>query len=62
MLLGIYVLFLLIAAIFQFFQTYFLQKASNQIVKKMRNDIFSHIQKFRFIILSINQQVQLLRG
>ncbi len=44
-LLGIYVLFLLIAAIFQFYQTYILQKASNQIVKEMRNDLFSHIQK-----------------
>jgi ATP-binding cassette subfamily B protein len=35
---------LLIAGVFQFFQTYLLQKASNQIVRKMRNDIFAHTQ------------------
>ncbi|WP_407058417.1 ABC transporter ATP-binding protein [Paracerasibacillus soli] len=33
---------LIIAGVFQFYQTFSLQKASNQIVKKMRNDIFSH--------------------
>ena len=42
LLLGLYVLLLIIAGVFQFYQTFSLQKASNQIVKKMRNDIFSH--------------------
>ncbi|WP_430787911.1 ABC transporter ATP-binding protein [Virgibacillus flavescens] len=44
-LLGLYMFLLLIAAFFQFFKTYLLQKASNQIVKRMRNDIFKHTQK-----------------
>ncbi|WP_077324942.1 ABC transporter ATP-binding protein [Virgibacillus siamensis] len=44
-LLGLYVVLLLIAAIFQFNETFMLQKASNQIVKKMRNDIFAHTQR-----------------
>ncbi|GGA73056.1 ABC transporter ATP-binding protein [Ornithinibacillus halotolerans] len=44
LLLGLYVGLLLIAAIFQFYKTFLLQKASNQIVKKMRNDIFEHTQ------------------
>ncbi|MEN2767764.1 ABC transporter ATP-binding protein [Ornithinibacillus xuwenensis] len=45
MLLGLYVGLLLIAGIFQFYKTFMLQKASNQIVKKMRNDIFEHTQR-----------------
>lgn len=45
MLLGLYVGLLLIASVFQFFQTYLLQKSSNQIVQKMRNDIFAHSQR-----------------
>ncbi|WP_047979849.1 ABC transporter ATP-binding protein [Ornithinibacillus contaminans] len=45
LLLGLYVGLLLIAAIFQFYKTFMLQKASNQIVKKMRNDIFEHTQR-----------------
>lgn len=44
-LLGLYMFLLLIAAFFQFFQTFILQKASNQIVKRMRNDIFKHTQR-----------------
>ncbi|MFZ3577354.1 ABC transporter ATP-binding protein [Virgibacillus sp. DJP39] len=44
-LLGLYMFLLVIAAFFQFFKTYLLQKASNQIVKKMRNDIFQHTQR-----------------
>ncbi|SES68391.1 ATP-binding cassette, subfamily B [Oceanobacillus limi] len=45
MLLGLYMVLLLIAGVFQFYQTFILQKASNQIVKKMRNDIFAHTQR-----------------
>lgn len=45
MLLGLYVVLLIIAGVFQFFQTYLLQKSSNQIVQKMRNDIFAHSQR-----------------
>ncbi|WP_099157380.1 ABC transporter ATP-binding protein [Virgibacillus ndiopensis] len=44
-LLGLYMVLLLIAAFFQFFKTFLLQKVSNQIVKKMRNDIFAHTQR-----------------
>lgn len=44
-LLGLYIVLLVIAAFFQFFQTFLLQKASNQIVKKMRNDVFAHTQR-----------------
>src|SRR5690625_2059443 len=45
LLLGLYIVFLIIAGVFQFFQTYLLQKSSNQIVKKMRNDVFQHTQR-----------------
>ena len=45
LLLGLYVILLIIAGVFQFFQTYLLQKSSNQIVKKMRNDVFLHTQR-----------------
>ncbi|QDP39630.1 ABC transporter ATP-binding protein [Radiobacillus deserti] len=44
-LLVLYVALLLIAAFFQFGKTYNLQKASNRIVQKMRNDVFAHTQK-----------------
>ncbi|WP_053217095.1 ABC transporter ATP-binding protein [Virgibacillus senegalensis] len=44
-LLVLYVVLLLIAAVFQFGKTYLLQKASNRIVEKMRNDIFQHTQE-----------------
>lgn len=43
-LLGLYVLLLFIAGFFQYSQTFLLQKASNQIVQKMRNDVFHHVQ------------------
>ncbi|GIO25643.1 ABC transporter ATP-binding protein [Ornithinibacillus bavariensis] len=45
LLLALYVGLLIIAGIFQFYKTFMLQKASNQIVKKMRNDIFEHTQR-----------------
>ncbi|SHG20662.1 ABC transporter ATP-binding protein [Ornithinibacillus halophilus] len=45
LLLGLYMGLLAIAAVFQFYQTFILQKASNQIVKKMRNDVFAHTQR-----------------
>ncbi|WP_217586071.1 ABC transporter ATP-binding protein [Lentibacillus saliphilus] len=44
-LLVLYMVLLLIAGVFQFFQTYKLQQASNRIVQKMRNDIFAHTQR-----------------
>src|SRR5699024_3304459 len=43
-LLAIYIGLLFAAGIFQFFQTYLLQKSSNNIVRKMRQDIFNHTQ------------------
>ncbi|MFC4559105.1 ABC transporter ATP-binding protein [Virgibacillus kekensis] len=45
LLLGLYVVLLVIAGFFQFYQTFLLQKSSNQIVQKMRNDIFAHTQR-----------------
>lgn len=45
LLLGLYVILLLIASVFKYFETYLLQKSSNQIVKKMREDVFLHTQK-----------------
>ncbi|RWZ55289.1 ABC transporter ATP-binding protein [Halobacillus fulvus] len=44
-LLGLYVGLLLIAAVFQFAHTFILQKSSNRIIKKMRDDLFAHIQR-----------------
>ncbi|WP_100011362.1 ABC transporter ATP-binding protein [Lentibacillus sediminis] len=45
LLLLLYMGLLLIAGVFQFYQTFILQKASNQIVKRMRNDLFLHTQR-----------------
>lgn len=45
LLLILYMVLLLIAGVFQYFQTYLLQDASNKIVKKMRNDVFLHTQR-----------------
>ncbi|WP_067724942.1 ABC transporter ATP-binding protein [Oceanobacillus damuensis] len=45
MLLVLYMVLLLIAGAFQFFKTFLLQKSANQIVKKMRNDLFAHTQR-----------------
>ncbi|HLS59771.1 MAG TPA: ABC transporter ATP-binding protein [Virgibacillus sp.] len=45
LLLGLYMALLLVAGVFQFSQTYVLQKTSNQIVRKIRNDVFLHAQK-----------------
>ena len=44
-LLGLYMGLLIIAGFFQFYQTFLLQKSSNQIVKKMRTDLFAHTQR-----------------
>ncbi|UOR13285.1 ABC transporter ATP-binding protein [Halobacillus amylolyticus] len=44
-LLAIYLGLLLIAAVFQFVHTFILQKTSNRIIKKMRDDVFAHIQR-----------------
>ncbi|MFZ0368709.1 MAG: ABC transporter ATP-binding protein [Halobacillus sp.] len=44
-LLGIYVGLLFIAAFFQFTHTFLLQRSSNRIIRKMRDDLFTHIQK-----------------
>lgn len=44
-LLVLYVVLLFIAAGFQYNQTYLLQMASNKIIKKMRTDVFAHIQR-----------------
>lgn len=45
LLLMLYVGLLLVAGLFQFYQTFILQKTSNQIVRQMRNDVFAHTQK-----------------
>ena len=45
LLLGLYIGLLVIAGIFQFYKTFLLQKAANQIVKKMRTDLFAHTQR-----------------
>ncbi|MBM7551191.1 ABC transporter ATP-binding protein [Thalassobacillus pellis] len=44
-LLALYVALLLIASVFQFGNTYLLQKTSNRIIQKMRKDVFQHIQR-----------------
>lgn len=44
-LLSLYIILLIVAGFFQFFKTYLLQKSSNQIVKKMRNDLFTQTQR-----------------
>ncbi|MHA6251603.1 ABC transporter ATP-binding protein [Oceanobacillus sp. CAU 1775] len=44
-LLVLYMVLLIIAGVFKYFETYLLQKSSNQIIKKMRMDLFSHTQR-----------------
>ncbi|MFB4167040.1 ABC transporter ATP-binding protein [Virgibacillus sp. JSM 102003] len=56
-LLVLYMVLLVIAGFFQFYQTFLLQKSSNQIVQKMRNDIFAHTQR-----LPINYYVEQSAG
>ncbi|KAA0565123.1 ABC transporter ATP-binding protein [Bacillus sp. CH30_1T] len=38
---------LVVAAFFQYGQRYYLQKAANRVIQKMRNDVFQHIQKLQ---------------
>ncbi|WP_121604833.1 ABC transporter ATP-binding protein [Virgibacillus sp. Bac332] len=45
LLLCLYMILLIIAGFFQFYQTFLLQQASNKIVKQMRNDLFAHTQR-----------------
>src|SRR5690606_23343589 len=45
LLLVLYMVLLLIAGVFKFFETYLLQQASNQIIKKMRMDLFAQTQR-----------------
>jgi len=45
LLLILYVVLLIIAGFFQYTETYMLEKSSNQIIRKMRNDVFAHTQR-----------------
>ncbi|MFA1819894.1 ABC transporter ATP-binding protein [Virgibacillus oceani] len=45
LLLTLYMVLLLLSGFFLYFETFLLQKSSNQIVKKMRNDLFQHTQR-----------------
>lgn len=45
LLLGLYMVLLVIAGVFKFFETFLLQKSSNLIVKKIRNDIFKQTHR-----------------
>ncbi|WP_152654925.1 ABC transporter ATP-binding protein [Oceanobacillus sp. CFH 90083] len=44
-LLILYMVLLIIAGVFQFYQTFLLQKSANQIVKQMRTDLFAHTER-----------------
>lgn len=44
-LLVLYMVLLIIAGVFQFYQTFLLQKSANQIVKRMRTDLFAHTER-----------------
>lgn len=44
-LLVLYMVLLIIAGFFQFYQTFLLQKSANQIVKRMRTDLFAHTER-----------------
>ncbi|WP_181349316.1 ABC transporter ATP-binding protein [Thalassobacillus sp. CUG 92003] len=43
--LGLYVVLLLIAGVFQYAHTFILKKSSNRIIRKMRDDVFAHLQR-----------------
>ncbi|WP_173917075.1 ABC transporter ATP-binding protein [Halobacillus sp. Marseille-Q1614] len=44
-LLVLYSALLILAAMFSYFHTFILQKTSNRIIRKMRDDLFAHIQR-----------------
>ncbi|KGX90718.1 multidrug ABC transporter permease [Pontibacillus halophilus JSM 076056 = DSM 19796] len=44
-LLGLYFVLLLFSAVFQYAETFLLQKSSNRIIQRMRSDVFNKIQK-----------------
>ncbi|WP_040982037.1 ABC transporter ATP-binding protein [Oceanobacillus jeddahense] len=44
-LLILYMVLLVIAGVFQFYQTFLLQKSANQVVKQMRTDLFAHTER-----------------
>ncbi|WP_442599037.1 ABC transporter ATP-binding protein [Neobacillus sp. D3-1R] len=44
-LLSVYFILLVIAAFFQYWQKYLLQKSANRIIQNMREDVFKHIQR-----------------
>ena len=44
-LLSLYIILIVIAGFFQYYQTYLLQKSSNKMIQNMRNDIFLHTQR-----------------
>lgn len=44
-LMGLYFVLLVIAGVFHYFQRYMLQTSSNQIIRRMRLDVFSQIQR-----------------
>lgn len=41
----IYIIFMLLSALFGWGQSYFLQTSANRIIKKMRDDVFAHINR-----------------
>lgn len=45
LLLLLYVALLILAGFFQYTQTFLLQRSSNQIIRRMRNDVFRHTQR-----------------
>ena len=45
MLVAFYFGLVLISAVFQYGQSYYLQKSANRIIQRMRNDIFTHISR-----------------
>ncbi|UOQ86223.1 ABC transporter ATP-binding protein [Gracilibacillus salinarum] len=45
LLLALYIGLILIAAVFQYFKTYLLQVSANKIIQRMRNDVFTQIEK-----------------
>ncbi|MFC3746454.1 ABC transporter ATP-binding protein [Paenibacillus sp. GCM10012306] len=44
-LVGLYALFLLISILAEFGKTYWLQSSANQVIRKLRTDVYAHIQR-----------------
>lgn len=52
-LVGMYAIFLVISIFAEFGKTYWLQSSANQVIRKLRTDVYAHIQRLPVHFLTI---------